>query len=80
MTISLSSPAGICVSVGGKEVTETLDIARSAETGADVIEIRLDSLPQPEIAPFVKGLTRPLLFTNRPEWEGGSFQTDQSAA
>lgn len=78
MTISLSSPAGICVSVGGKEVTETLDIARSAETGADVIEIRLDSLPQPEIAPFVKGLTRPLLFTNRPEWEGGSFRGSEA--
>lgn len=74
MTISLQVPAGICVSVAGEKADLVLEIARQSQMHADVIEIRLDSLADPEIDPFVKYLDVPLLFTNRPEWEGGSFR------
>ena len=73
LTKLLASPAGVCVSVACEKVVQAIDIAKHSEEYADVIEIRLDSLSHPEIEPFVKNLTKPLLFTNRPEWEGGSF-------
>jgi len=74
LTVSLSSPAGVCVSVASKMVGQAIEIAKHSEPYADVIEIRLDSLSRPEVAPFRQDLTRPLLFTNRPTWEGGSFK------
>lgn len=74
MKVDLASPAGICVSVACEKVDQAIDLARQAENHADVIEIRLDSLSRPEIEPFVKHLSKPLLFTNRPEWEGGLFR------
>lgn len=79
MTVSLSSPAGICVSVAGETVDQAIDIAKHSETLADIIEIRLDSLSQPEVEPFMKNLTKPLLFTNRPQWEGGSFKGSEAS-
>ncbi len=79
LKVSLASPAGVCVSVACENETEAVDIARQSEVYADVIEIRLDSLSHPEIESFVKNLTKPLLFTNRPEWEGGSFKGSEAA-
>lgn len=63
----------ICVAVARPSVAETLAVARSMEPLAEVIEIRLDALDRPEILPFTSSLKRPLLFTNRPTWEGGDF-------
>lgn len=67
----------ICVSIAGENVEKALALAREAETRADLLEIRLDSLPCPDPAPFLEGLTTPLLFTNRPHWEGGSFAGEE---
>jgi len=79
LTLPLASPAGVCVSVACKNVVQAIDIAKESERHADVIEIRLDSLIHPEIEPFVRNLTKPLLFTNRPDWEGGSFKGSEAA-
>jgi 3-dehydroquinate dehydratase-1 len=73
LAISLASPAGVCVSVACAEVDQAIAMAKDSANYADVVEIRLDSLSHPEIEPFVKSIAKPLLFTNRPEWEGGSF-------
>jgi 3-dehydroquinate dehydratase-1 len=73
LRVPLDSPAGICVSIACENETEAVDLAKQSEIHADIIEIRLDSLSNPEVEPFVKGLSKPLLFTNRPEWEGGAF-------
>ena len=74
LTAPLVSPAGVCVSVACEMVDQAIDIAKHSERHADVIEIRLDSLSHPEFEPFTQNLTKPLLFTNRPAWEGGSFK------
>jgi len=74
VTISLASPAGVCVSVACEQVDQAIAMAKDSANYADVVEIRLDSLSHPEIEPFVKSLAKPLLFTNRPDWEGGSFK------
>lgn len=64
----------ICLSIAEPSLAGALAAARRFEDRADLIEIRLDLLDQPEVQPFLDGLTTPLLFTNRPQWEGGSWQ------
>lgn len=79
LSVPLASPAGVCVSIACENVAQALDAAKCSESHADVIEIRLDSLSRPGIEPFVKYLTKPLLFTNRPGWEGGAFKGPEAA-
>jgi 3-dehydroquinate dehydratase-1 len=69
----------VCVSIACEEVGQALAVARSSEPYADVIEIRLDRLVHPEVQPFVENLAKPLLFTNRSAWEGGSFKGTEAA-
>ena len=67
-------PGGrVCVAIGAPTVAEALSLAKAAESQADVIEIRLDALPEPAVQPFMAEINKPLLFTNRPLWEGGAF-------
>lgn len=79
MTVSFRSPGGICVSIAGETVSQALEFARLSANLADVLEIRLDLLSNPEITPFMDNLAVPLLFTNRPEWEGGFFKGPETA-
>ena len=71
-------PGKICVSIGGNDVDDTLVAALEVEEDADVIEIRLDGLTKPEIEPFIERIKTPLLFTNRPDWEGGLWCDDET--
>jgi len=71
-------PGKICVSIGGNDVDDTLADALRVEEEADIIEIRLDGLTKPEIAPFIERIKKPLLFTNRPDWEGGLWCDDET--
>ena len=63
----------ICVSIGRSTIDDVLAAADSAAALADVLEIRLDCLAVPAVSPFINTLGTPLLFTNRPRWEGGQF-------
>jgi 3-dehydroquinate dehydratase-1/3-dehydroquinate dehydratase/shikimate dehydrogenase len=72
LNVTTSAVRRLCVSIAGATPAEALALAKEAETIADVIEIRLDSMAHPEIPLFLDGLSKPLLFTNRPTWEGGS--------
>lgn len=69
----------ICVSVAAGKTgaagsqAEVIAAAKQAEPTADVIEIRLDSILRPQISSFMEAVDKPLLFTNRPAWEGGAF-------
>ena len=74
MTAPLAFPSGVCVSIACEEIEQAIEIAKGSEMLADVLEIRLDRLSHPEVAPFVQSLSKPLLFTNRPVWEGGAFE------
>lgn len=67
----------ICVSIAAPSVAEAVRAAEAIEPAADVIEIRLDALAAPEISPFIDKLHKPLLFTNRPTREGGSFTGEE---
>jgi 3-dehydroquinate dehydratase-1/3-dehydroquinate dehydratase/shikimate dehydrogenase len=50
-----------------------IQAARKVQALADVIEIRLDSLTAPAIEPLLQAIDVPLLFTCRPDWEGGLY-------
>lgn len=63
----------ICVSIGNNDQAAAVATARRVAPLADVIEIRLDCITSPALPVFFSSLRRPLLFTNRPTWEGGRF-------
>lgn len=68
----------VCVAVAGQTVAAALEVAKGLGPEADVIEIRLDYIKDIHVSPFISAISRPLLFTNRPVWEGGhSQETEQ---
>jgi len=74
MTFHADRFGGICISVAGESVSECVEIAKQNEANADVIEIRLDTIRDAAVPPFLEAMRRPLLFTNRSRTEGGQFQ------
>jgi len=78
LNVTTSAVRRLCVSIAGATPAEVLALARESEPIADVIEIRLDSMTNPEIPLFLAGLTKPLLFTNRPVWEGGNCAGEET--
>jgi len=73
----MKSPIRICASIGRETIDDALAVADSVASQADVLEIRLDYLKVPAVSPFLNTLKTPLLFTNRPSWEGGEFTGDE---
>jgi len=76
----LGKRPALCASLMGRNGKEFLHALGKAE-GADVIELRADSLDSPDLdevkdlIALVRGSTGlPLLLTLRPEWEGGLFK------
>jgi 3-dehydroquinate dehydratase-1/3-dehydroquinate dehydratase/shikimate dehydrogenase len=63
----------ICVSVAADDVASILAAVLPVVPLVDVVEIRLDSMKDPLIAPCVANIPRPVLVTNRPTWEGGLY-------
>lgn len=64
----------ICVSIADGDLDRALTLAAGAASKVSVLEIRLDALTRPAVAPFIEKLDVPLLFTCRPVWEGGGFE------
>ncbi len=77
--MTTNSQPRICVSIARETIDDVLAVADSVASQADVLEVRLDSLAVPAISPFINGVSRPLLFTNRPQWEGGNFSGNEDA-
>jgi len=58
--------------VTGRTMAELL-AARDAVRGADMVELRLDSVRDPDAAAALSGRQKPVIVTCRPAWEGGHF-------
>src|SRR5437762_8969354 len=72
-----------CVPVCGKRASELADGIRRPSEGADIIELRLDCLNQPELRlainslpDLLEGASKPLILTFRPREEGGYREID----
>jgi 3-dehydroquinate dehydratase/shikimate dehydrogenase len=67
------SDTQICVTVTG-ETSEAIRRARSAaEAEADLVEVRLDTMAQPDVDAALAGRRKPVVVTCRPVREGGHF-------
>jgi 3-dehydroquinate dehydratase/shikimate dehydrogenase len=62
----------LCVTVTAPTTAE-LRRRRDAVPAADLIELRLDSVSDPDVAGALAGRRRPVIVTCRPVWEGGRF-------
>ena len=66
----------ICAAVGVKDRDEALRLVAQESAHADVIEIRLDflaDLNRADLSSFVSAASVPILYTLRPNWEGGFY-------
>jgi 3-dehydroquinate dehydratase/shikimate dehydrogenase len=62
----------LCVTVTAPTMAE-LRRRRDASADADLVELRLDSVRDPDVAGALADRRRPVIVTCRPTWEGGSF-------
>ncbi len=68
----------ICIPITARSTEETISEMASASKHADIIELRIDYIPELQnaltcIEKSLKSTTKPLIITNRPEREGGKF-------
>ncbi|XP_060197864.1 bifunctional 3-dehydroquinate dehydratase/shikimate dehydrogenase, chloroplastic isoform X2 [Lycium barbarum] len=76
------NPTLICAPIMADSVDQMLILMQKAKTsGADLVEVRLDSLksfnPRPDIDTIIRQSPLPTLFTYRPNWEGGQYAGDE---
>lgn len=70
----------VCVAIAEDDLPRALVLAKEAVAVADIVEIRLDALSSPDFAVFLANLPGDkLLFTCRPEWEGGGYRGSEEA-
>jgi len=72
------SQALLCVTVTGRTSAELRE-RRDAVEGADLVELRLDTVNDPSVPAALAGRKTPVLVTCRPAWEGGSFKGSEEA-
>jgi 3-dehydroquinate dehydratase/shikimate dehydrogenase len=64
----------ICMVVGAPTLAELRDRRLRAESEADLVEIRLDTVADPDVAGALSGRTARVIVTCRASWEGGHFR------
>lgn len=67
-------PGLICVAVAAPDTRSVVTSVQPVIDQVDVVEIRLDGMGKVHIKELGEEISRPLLFTNRAQWEGGAFQ------
>src|ERR1041385_2458601 len=63
----------ICVTLTA-DTTAELRRKRDEVSNADLVELRLDTVKDPNVAGALAGRKLPVIVTCRPEWEGGQFK------
>ncbi len=69
----MSFRSELCVTVSAPTMRE-LRAKRDAIKEADLVELRLDSVSDPDVAGALADRQRPVIITCRPGWEGGWFR------
>ena len=69
--VFMSKPL-LCVTVTAPTMAE-LRRRRDAVADADLVELRLDTVSDPDVAGALGGRRSPVIVTCRPTWEGGTF-------
>lgn len=63
----------LCVTVTGSTLAELRARRDAAAAWADLVELRLDGVRDPDVAGALADRPRPAIVTCRPRWEGGAF-------
>jgi 3-dehydroquinate dehydratase / shikimate dehydrogenase len=66
--------ADICIVVGAPTLAELCDRRVRAESQADLVEIRLDTVTDPDVSGALSGRAGRVIVTCRAAWEGGLFR------
>jgi 3-dehydroquinate dehydratase-1/3-dehydroquinate dehydratase/shikimate dehydrogenase len=69
--------ARVCAAVGVDQIDEAVRLVAQESRHADLVEVRLDTLDEPgqiDLNLFFEAASGPLLFTLRPDWEGGHYR------
>ncbi|KAF3440499.1 hypothetical protein FNV43_RR18783 [Rhamnella rubrinervis] len=77
------NPTLICTPIMAESVEKmVIDSGKAKASGADLVEIRLDSLkffnPHDDLKTLIRDCPLPTLFTYRPKWEGGQYDGDEN--
>ncbi|MGE4558929.1 MAG: type I 3-dehydroquinate dehydratase [Desulfobulbus sp.] len=67
----------ICVAIGAEDEAAVLAAVTPVLPLVDVVEIRLDCMRDPRIGGCIAAFEKPVLVTNRPQWEGGQWQDSE---
>jgi 3-dehydroquinate dehydratase/shikimate dehydrogenase len=67
----------LVVTVAASSMRQLRD-RRDAVTGADLVELRLDSVCDPDVGAALAGRRTPVIVTCRPAWEGGAFRGSEA--
>jgi 3-dehydroquinate dehydratase/shikimate dehydrogenase len=70
----------LCVAIFVRDIAQAKrDIATAVEVGADMVELRIDSFPDPvEIDSLLRTVMTEFIVTCRPTWEGGEAEVDDA--
>jgi len=69
----MTAQGKICVSISAADARAVAEAVRPLASLVDVVEVRLDAMRDPDVSGCLEMISLPLLFTNRPVWEGGAF-------
>ena len=72
-------PGKVCIPIVEMGMEKALTAIRKASPLADLLELRVDYMRNPDLAQLVKGRRKPFIVTNRRKEEGGRFQGDEKA-
>ncbi|MHB0877108.1 MAG: type I 3-dehydroquinate dehydratase, partial [Anaerolineae bacterium] len=64
----------VCVSMAGRMPDVLSGVRRAAADGADLVEMRLDLIPDYDLAALLGECPLPAIVTHRPEREGGAYR------
>ncbi len=70
-------PGGICIPVAETTIKDAVKAIKEADRFADLIELRMDYLREPELAILLKGRQKPFIVTNRRKEEGGRYRVNE---
>ena len=69
----------ICVPLVGPTMQKALSDIAAAEQVADILELRLDLIENPDLPKLLQSVAKPCIVTNRTKVEGGQFKGTEEA-
>jgi 3-dehydroquinate dehydratase/shikimate dehydrogenase len=76
---ALNNKCLICIPITATTNEAAIEDMTAASEYGDVLELRIDYIPNPDIGKLLKHKRKPVIITNRPKREGGMFLGDEDS-